>query len=580
MKKAAKPDFGQSLADTNPKLAQQWHPTKNGDLTPFDVKAGSTLKVWWKCPKGKDHEWSAVVADRNRGIGCAVCSNYKVVESNCLATLNPTLASEWHPTKNSPLTPKDVHPGSSRKIWWLCSKGDDHVWAAKVYSRNLGRGCPICDGKKVVASTCLATLNPNLAKEWHPTKNSKNTPYNTGPNSKKIVWWKCPHGEDHEWKASVNNRNRGLGCPICSNQKVTLSNCLATLNPELAKQWHPTKNGTLTPFDVVPGSSKVVWWKCPEGEDHEWKSDIKRRSLGRECPICIGRKVVDSNSFATLYPELASQFHPSKNGGLNPNNYRPYSNKKVWWQCSRIVDHVWEASFNMRVQGTGCPMCNSPKSAPELRTYCELKTIFPDAESRVRINGWEIDIYIPSLRVGIEYDGWYWHREKTESDRKKNYDVASEISLLRVREHGLERLGDSDILLDRRELTLAGFKLLLNAILELPWIEPTTEYRLLNYLKREKWAAETEFHKIQFENNGLVFERSLSHLDPELSSEWDFQKNHPLTPENVTPASHKKVWWRDRSGRCWRATIASRAHKRQRDLKNKPKNQYDLFEEY
>ncbi|MED4634714.1 zinc-ribbon domain-containing protein [Peribacillus frigoritolerans] len=39
-------------------------------------------------------------------------------------------------------------------------------------------------------------------------------------------------------------------------------NCLETIFPELAKEWHPTKNGKLTSEDVTDGSKKVVWWLC------------------------------------------------------------------------------------------------------------------------------------------------------------------------------------------------------------------------------------------------------------------------------------------------------------------------------
>ena len=577
MKKPLKPEAGQSLADVNPELAKQWHPTKNGDLTPHDVRAGSTVKAWWKCPEGDDHEWDAVIADRHRGIGCAICSNYKVVKSNSLATLNPELASEWHPTKNKDLTPDDVHPGSAKKVWWKCSKGDDHEWQAVIYSRTGGKGCPICDGKKVVNSTCLATINPELARQWHPTKNGNSTPYNTGPNSKKRVWWKCPKGDDHEWRAAVNNRNRGLGCPICSNQKVVLSNCLAIMHPDLAAQWHPTKNGKLTPYDVGAGSGKRVWWKCPEGDDHVWRADIKRRSLGRGCPICIGRKVVDSNSFLTLYPELAKQLHPTKNAGLDPNKYRPYSNKSVWWKCPKGDDHEWKTSFNMRVQGTGCPICNSAKSTPELRVYCELKTIFPNTENRKKILGREVDIFIPDLNLGIEYDGWYWHKDKVEMDKEKNRELESELFLLRVREDGLDKLSETDILLDKTEITLNSIKEILRFIRDNPLLKASKfEREIKGYLKREDWAATYEFNKIQFERNGLVYERSISFLYPEIASQWHYEKNDPLTPEQFTPSSRKKVWWKDYTNREWKADILSRT-RAEKTLKERNKNQFDLF---
>ena len=65
-----------------------------------------------------------------------------------------------------------------------------------------------------------------------------------------------------------------------------LSNCLVTLNPELSKQWHPTKNGDLTPYDVTTNSHKKIWWNCIKSDDHIWLSTIANRNYGRECPYC------------------------------------------------------------------------------------------------------------------------------------------------------------------------------------------------------------------------------------------------------------------------------------------------------
>ena len=77
----------------------------------------------------------------------------------------------------------------------------------------------------------------------------------------------------------------GIGCPICSEKKTVLSNCFATTHPELAKEWHSTKNGDLTPF-CVSGVNPKYWWKCDKGDDHEWISRINDRKQGNDCPFC------------------------------------------------------------------------------------------------------------------------------------------------------------------------------------------------------------------------------------------------------------------------------------------------------
>jgi len=151
MKKNMKP----SLNKVNSALARQWHPTGNAPLTPGDVTFGSGRKVWWLC--GKGHEWNAVICNRSKGIGCPYCSGRYATTDNNLRTVNPDLARQWHPTKNAPLTPKDVTPRSAAKVWWKCSKG--HEWKAAIFSRARNR-CPYCSGRRVARDNCLQTVNP------------------------------------------------------------------------------------------------------------------------------------------------------------------------------------------------------------------------------------------------------------------------------------------------------------------------------------------------------------------------------------------------------------------------------------
>jgi DNA-directed RNA polymerase subunit RPC12/RpoP len=250
-------------------------------LTPKDVTVGSNKKVWWlgKC----GHEWLTKIADRSKGRNCPYCASQKVlVGYNDLATKNPKLAKEWHPTKNGKLKPIDVLPNSNKKVWWLGKCG--HEWEATISSRQGGRDCPYCAGQKVmVGFNDLQTLNSQLAKQWHPTKNGLLTPSDVMPNSNKKAWWLGECG--HEWEAVVSSRNRGNGCPYCASQKLLVGfNDLATLNPELAKQWHPTKNGDKKPSDFTPGANKKAWWICEKG--HEWEALISSRNKGHGCQEC------------------------------------------------------------------------------------------------------------------------------------------------------------------------------------------------------------------------------------------------------------------------------------------------------
>ena len=200
--------------------------------------------------------------------------------NNCLETLNPDLAREWHPAKNGGLTPRDVTPGSHKKAWWVCGKG--HEWEAAVVSRNYGSGCPFCAGRAVGEDNCLEVLSPDLAREWHPAKNGSLTPRDVALHSSKKVWWRC--GKGHEWQATVASRSYGSGCPFCAGKSVCDDNCLQTLDPDLATEWHPAENGSLTPRDITPNSHKKTWWIC--GKGHEWQATVNSRSGGCGCPYC------------------------------------------------------------------------------------------------------------------------------------------------------------------------------------------------------------------------------------------------------------------------------------------------------
>ena len=270
-----------------------------------------------------------------------------------LAVTHPAIVKEWHKTKNKNLTPKDVTPGSNRKVWWKCAS--NHEWEAIVKSKSKGRGCPECAGKKAGKDNNLSVKYPNLAKEWHKTKNKNLTPKDVTSGSGKIIWWQCKKG--HEWEAVIASRSRGGGCPECAGRKVGKDNNLSVKYPTLAKEWHKTKNKDLTPKDVTPGSGKIIWWQCKKG--HEWESTTDSRTKGRGCPECAGKKAGKDNNLSVKYPTLAKEWHKTKNKDLTPKDVTPGSGKKVWWMCKN--NHEWEATIVGRSGGNGCSRCYNEK---------------------------------------------------------------------------------------------------------------------------------------------------------------------------------------------------------------------------
>jgi len=535
------------LQTLNPKLSKQWHPTKNGKLTPNDVTTGSRKKVWWQCEKG--HEWEAIIAYKT---GCPYCSGQRVCDDNSLQILNPELSKQWHLTKNGNLTPNDVTLGSPKKVWWQCDKG--HEWEADIYGRNKGNGCPYCSGRYACADNCLQTLNPKLSKQWHLIKNGDLTPNDVTLGSDKKVWWQCEKG--HEWEERIYNRIRGHGCPYCSGQRVCDDNSLQTLNPELSKQWHPTKNGDLTPNGVTAGSPKKIWWQCEKG--HEWEAAVHTRNSGFGCPYCSGRYVCADNCLQALNPELSKQWHPTKNGDLTPNDVTTGSKKKVWWRCRE--GHEWEAVIYSRNSGTGCPVCSLSiqTSFPEQSLYFYLKSIFLDASNRYRHDSkWEIDVFVPSLNFGIEYDGiYYHHKEKKTTDTKKEKYLMNEgICLLRVKETRKKLIKcclKKNIIYCNEDPSVNQLNEIIEACFKYISKNITHKYYTVDVdVKRDRAKIYDLYIK------GEEAESFYSKY-PELSYEWHPTKNLNLKPNMVRPGSEKKVWWQCDKGHEWESTIYNR----------------------
>ena len=138
-----------NFATRYPEGAALWHPTRNGDLRPQDVLAGSSERVWWRCLVGPDHEWQAApivigkMSLAKGNSGCPFCAGKRPSMTNSVAS-HPELLAEWHPTRNEDSLPETSVAGGQRKYWWLCRSNPDHEWEASVGNRVRGRGCPFC----------------------------------------------------------------------------------------------------------------------------------------------------------------------------------------------------------------------------------------------------------------------------------------------------------------------------------------------------------------------------------------------------------------------------------------------------
>jgi len=434
-----KADTSRSLATLFPTVAKEWHPTANNGLIPNAVKWNSTKSVWWLCEK--KHEWTAQVAYRTKdGSACPQCSGNRVNEDTGLATVNPELAAEWHPTLNRLLNPdikgtysktlkrqnrripqrhskrkrrlqpSDVSIYSKEMVHWQCKKGALHVWKATVVSRAVqGNGCPFCSGRRKCADNSLAAKYPAVAKLWHPTRNSPLTPSDVTPSENRKVSWRCPRSATHVWRALIYNvvnsheLHGTSGCPFCRGRKVDKDNCLATTHPEVAKNWHPTRNLGLLPTDVTAHSRKAAWWQCPKVKAHRFEKSIGEvvksweRSGSTGCGLCKGSRAAIDNCLKTLYPEVSKLWHPIRNKPLLPSAVKPMSKTVAWWQCDRSPDHEWPEKIALVTKrykegAMPCHQCAGRSAAAGNNLWEKYPEVgkYWDAERNMPTRPWEV----------------------------------------------------------------------------------------------------------------------------------------------------------------------------------------------
>jgi len=286
-----RPASGQSLADRHPQLIVEWDDERN-PMTPHDVMHGSKTMIWWRCSvQGCGHRWQARAHNRGVGSGCPKCC-LRPGPGQSLVDKHPELIVEWDDERNL-IAPKDITPGSDRKVWWRCSVQDcGHRWQAIVGSRTRGVGCPKCGRKRKPArGRSLADRFPELIVEWDDERNPM-TPRDVAAMGNKKVWWRCSvQGCGHRWQSVVGNRTRGRGCPACAGKTVKATNSLAATHPDVAAQWDYDRNQSLTPDAVSAGSRRKVWWRCLEPDcGHSWSVRVKNRTGGSGCPKCARRR--------------------------------------------------------------------------------------------------------------------------------------------------------------------------------------------------------------------------------------------------------------------------------------------------
>lgn len=445
-----------------PEIAAMW--SDKNRLRPSDFTVASHTVAWWRCPDCGT-EWQGEIRNRvEGGSKCPLChptqKNVRKGE-NTVDVTDPKDVADWDYESNDPLTPADVTRSYARKVWWICSScGYRYKESVSIHIHKFEK-CPCCSNYKVVAGkNDLATLRPDLAAEWDHEANGDLTPSDVTAVSNTMVHWVCSRcGE--KWIATPGSRNGDTesytSCRVCRNHKTKVGwNDLATTNPELIEEWDREANDLegWKPTEVRANQPIKAHWICKKC-GYKWPAAISNRAGGGTgCPVCgmetlrekLRRRNVDMNNVGAN-SDLLSGLWSDKNE-LSPYDVSMGSSQLIWWK-SEDCGHEWQATPHQMAKRPLCPTCYpAGRSAGEIELFSFVKSVCkrygvdeiisndrsllshvmsPDGREHV----YELDVYVPDLKLAFEYNGDYWHSDESIVQSKPMFSSAEEYHELK-----------------------------------------------------------------------------------------------------------------------------------------------------
>ena len=396
----------------------EWDFEANQALDPKRLTRGSNKKVSWICSKCR-HQWKAKICNRaNLKRGCPVCANKVVAEGkNDLGTTHPQLAEEWHSEKNGDLTPKSITYGSGKKAWWLCPEG--HEYQATILHRSRGTNCPNCNSGRQTSFAEQATFF--YVKKLYPDAISRYQSEFLGVMELDIFIPSINYAIEYDgeaWHKQSKIKREQTKYKRCQEQGIKLIR-LREKYAELGSNVADYQFGVerlYEPKNLEPVIKQILkrlnfsntWlFKCPIDVNIE----RDRYEILRNYKIALKK-----DSLSAKFPQIAEQWHPTKNKNLSPEMFKPMSDHKAWWKCP-TCDHEYKTTIGHRVYGTGCPICAIEKVTSVKRKPVKMvdpntgKTIstfisISDAARKMNINNSNITMVCKGTRA--KAGGYFW----------------------------------------------------------------------------------------------------------------------------------------------------------------------------
>lgn len=354
------------LATTHPSFVKEWHPTKNGNLKPSDVTYGMSKPIWWICPNG--HEYRATLLHRTVGIGtnCPICNSGRQTSFREQALyyyvkkMYPDAINRYKPESFGKFELDIYIPSFHYGIEY-----DGVAWHKKENFERERRKYQMCKEHGITLLRVKEKMPDELGLELADTIISSDD-FETEEGLTKVIHMILEHIDwsDMYWLKPMDVNLSRDRFEIMKYAAIA-KDSIAEKFPEKAKDWHPTKNGTLKPTMFKPGSDFKIWWLCPDC-GYEYEQTVNNHIHGGGCPKCVSKYshitrrmnlIKEKGSISD--PILLEDWNYEKND-KGPDSFTNGSDEKVWWKCHKC-GHEWRERIANRHHGRGCPKCANRK---------------------------------------------------------------------------------------------------------------------------------------------------------------------------------------------------------------------------
>lgn len=177
------------------------------------------------------------------------------------------------------------------------------------------------------------------------------------------------------------------------------------------------------------------------------------------------------NKFAKTYNNISRRAKEKGITLLSPlSSYNGKKETLYKWRCERCKQEFYHTYQNGMIPK--CKNCDNTKfKGLENELYNYLITLFPNQEikrnDRTCINPYEVDFYIPSKKLAIEFNGAYWHSEKMGKSSKYHLD---KFRKAKEKDINLIHIWEWEYRGKNKELTNKRLKLLDNSLNTLSYI--------------------------------------------------------------------------------------------------------------